>query len=393
VETAIRGRGHSGESERLATCVALPSAKHPHLLVVDDSREVARRALETYTDARRRVRAAAALLAAGARADLPQLIGDRVHVSPAVDQPLIARPPLTEYLADVLDRDDLVVAVRMGGQRPNRKPVLQLLTRTGQILAYAKVGWNDLTRALVRNEAEILVAFAESRGEPASFSVPTLIHAGRCGELDVLVIAPVSPVSWLSGRPPLAEVLAASREIASLNPQTREPLAESAWWRDTRARLDGLHGIVRESRFEVLLDLLALIEERYGDAELLFGGWHGDWTCWNMGRRGSKLVILDWERSGPTVPVGLDAAHYDFDAAVMFRRKPSLESVRQLLGGGGSLLPAFAPSPRLARLFVSLDLLEMVLRFEEARSAGLDIIDTVYFGALRSAVLAPPTHG
>jgi hypothetical protein len=394
VETTVGPVERADESNAVATFVALPSAKHPHLLVLDESREVAHRALWSYTDVRRRVRAATALLGAGARAGLPQLVGDRVRVSLPVDRATRnqVRPPLTRYLADVLDRDDLAIAVRMGGPRPNRKPVLQILTRSGQVLAYAKVGWNDLTRSLLRNEAEVLGAFAESSAEPASFSVPTLIHAGQCDELDVLVIAPVSPVPWLRGRAPLPQVLAATFELASLKSETRQQLATSGWWQDTRTRLDTLRGFVRDSRFEVLQDLLGLIEQRYGDVELAFGGCHGDWTCWNMGRRGSKLVVLDWERSGPVVPVGLDAAHYDFDAAVMFRKRPPLEAVRQLLDGGGSLLPVFAPTPRLARLLVALDLLEMVLRFEEARSAGLDIVDTVYFGALRSALLSPSTH-
>jgi hypothetical protein len=121
---------------------------------------------------------------------------------------------------------------------------------------------------------------------------------------------------------------------------------------------------------------------------VMFGAYHGDWTCWNMGRRDGKLVVFDWERSRPGVPLGVDAAHFDFDYAVKFRRKPPLAAVARLLEGRGYLLPALFRDSRLVRLLVSLDLLEMVLRFEEARSGGLDILDTIYFGTLRSAVLS-----
>jgi hypothetical protein len=394
VETTVGGGGDTRESGTLATFMALPSAKHPHLLVPYESRNAASRALQNYTDARLRIRAGAAILGAGLSAGIPQLFGQRVRVSLAVDRTPddSVRPPLNQYLADVLGRRDLEIAVRMGGPRPNRKPVLQVLTRSGQILAYAKVGWNDLTRSLVRNEADVLTTFAQNATEPTTFSVPELIHTGTCGDLDVLVIAPVSPMSWLGRTASRTQLVAASLEIGSLTPTSRRELVTSSYWQNTRSRLDALSGVVRDSRFEVLQDLLGLIEQRYGDDEIAFGRCHGDWTCWNVGRRDSKLFVLDWERSTPVVPVGLDAAHYDFDLAVKFHKRAPLETVWQLLNGGGSLLPALAPDPGLARLLLSLDLLEMVLRFEEARLAGLDIVDTIYFGALRSAVFSPPTH-
>jgi hypothetical protein len=390
VETVVGGAERVRDAATLGSFIALPSATHPHLLVPDESRVIVRRALESYTDARRRIRAAAGLLAAGAGAGLPQLVGDRVRVSVARhgasdDQ---IRPPLTKYVADVLGRTDLELAVRMGGRRPNRKPVLQVLSRSGDVLAYVKVGWNTLTRSLVRNEADVLLELARNSNEATSFSVPAVIHAGKCGDLEVLIIAPVSPMPWFRRPASRSQLLTTSMEIASLKPRSRQRLATSAWWQNTDARLDALSDFVRASRLEVLHDLAASIEQEYGDADVEFGGWHGDWTCWNIGQVDARLVVMDWERSGPVVPVGLDAAHYDFDASVKFRKRPPLEAVQHLLAGGGSLLPAVAPDARLARLLLSLDLLEMVLRFEEARSEGLDILDTVYFGALRSAVLS-----
>jgi hypothetical protein len=390
VETTI-GLGVP-DSLTLARFVALPNARRPHLLVPDEP-HLAQRALQGHTDARRRIRAATTVLAAGARAGVVQLIGDRVRVSLDPDRGSDdqIRPSLTEYLAGVFGRRDLDIAVRMGGRRPNRKPVLQILTQSGEVLAYAKVGWNALTRSLVRNEAQVLEKFGRNATKPSSFSVPTVIHAGQCGDLDVLVLAAVPQTPLFAKAPSRRGLLAASREISSLERGGRAQLATSTWWHATCTRLDALRGSMRRSRFEVLQELVGSIGERSGDVELAFGGWHGDWTCWNIRKRNGTLVVLDWERSGALVPVGLDAARYDFDAAVKLRKRPPLETVQRLLTGGGSLLPAFAPDARLARLLVSLDMLEMVLRFEEARSEGLDILDMVYFGALRSAVLTVDT--
>jgi hypothetical protein len=390
VETTIGARAQEDGGEALGTFVALLSAEHPHLLLPYSSRQVAGRALQHYTDARRRIRAATALLGVGVRAGIPHILGDMVQVSRPADsrdaQP--ARPILKDYLADVLQRPDIELAVRMGGHRPNRKPVLQILSPAGDVLGYAKVGWNTLTRSLIRNEAKVLADFAERPTEPQAFAVPRLVHTGQCGDLDVLVIAAVAPLPTLGRGIYKNELLAASREIGTLEENTREELAASSWWHDIRARLERLRGVVRGSRFEVLRDLTGLIEERHGRTQVTFGGCHGDWTCWNMGRRDGKLVVLDWERSRPQVPVGLDAAHFDFDYAVKFRRRRPLVAVARLLEGRGYLLPALVREARLVRLLVALDLLEMVLRFEEARSGGLDILDTVYFGSLRSAVLS-----
>ena len=379
----------STPSETVAEFVALPNARQAHLLVPVDSPPAARQALRNYNDARRAIRGGAAVLGFAARMGILGLVGERVTVWQRPDP---ARSDhagrLDAYLAEVLDVPEVRIAVRMGGRRPNRKPVLQVLTPKGDILAYAKLGWNATTRSLVRNEARVLDEFARSTGSPRSFSTPQVIHSGDFGSLAVLVMAPVSPAGWLSTRPSRTELEEVAREIAALRPVTQERLVVSDFWQETRARLEKLRDSLRPTRYEVLEGLTSRLEERYGDAEIHFGEWHGDWTRWNMARDGSRLMIFDWERSGRRVPVGIDAAHYDFDFAVKFHKHSALETVPALLLGGGTVLPSFT-SDVAARLLVALDLLEMVFRYEEARVAGLDIEDTLYFGAFRAAVLAP----
>jgi hypothetical protein len=387
VEVTVGSKDTGEGMKALAEFAALPSPTHPHLLVPVDSREAAQRALQNYMDARRTVRAAAAVLALGVRAGILPALRQHVRVSAAPGhQP---GPGLASYLRDVLGRDDLRIAVRMGGQRPNRKPVLQVLTPSGGILAYVKVGWNDLTRSLVRNEIEVLRALTESGKEPRTFAFPAVLHSGRWDDLEVLVMAPVAQAPWRRGVGSEDELAAIAREVAALTPESRHELGTSDYWKTTRSRLDALSSSVRPSRLNVVHDLVARLEDRYGGTELHFGECHGDWTRWNMAGQATKVMIFDWERSGRRVPVGMDAAHFDFDLAVKWRRKAPLYAVRSLLTGGGTVLPHFTSSAVPARVLISLDLLEMLLRYEEARSAGLDIPDTLYFGAFRSAVLSP----
>jgi len=390
VAVAVGKASGSARSNKIAEFVVLPSARHAHLLVPVDSHAAARQALRNYNDARRAIRGGAAMLGFAAGMGILGLVGERVTVwqRPNGGRSSESVGRLDVYLAEVLDVPEVRIAVRMGGRRPNRKPVLQILTPSGDVLAYAKLGWNPTTRALVRNEARVLDAFARSTRPLRSFTTPDVIHSGDFGDLSVLVMAPVSPAGWLSTKPSSTELEEVAREIAALRPVTRERLAVSDYWQEMRARLEKLRDSLRPTRHEVLEGLTSRLEERYGDAEISFGEWHGDWTRWNMARDGSQLMILDWERSGRRVPVGIDAARYDFDFAVKFHKHPSLEVVRSLLVGGGTVLPSFT-SDVAARLLVALDLLEMVFRYDEARVAGLDVEDTLYFGAFRAAVLAP----
>src|SRR5918911_4649233 len=69
------GEHAAAAPENLAAFVAIPSARHPHLLVPFRSREAAARALRSYTDARRRVRAGAAALGTAIRLGLPHWLG------------------------------------------------------------------------------------------------------------------------------------------------------------------------------------------------------------------------------------------------------------------------------------------------------------------------------
>jgi hypothetical protein len=59
-----------------------------------------------------------------------------------------------------------------------------------------------------------------------------------------------------------------------------------------------------------LLAALDRIEQHHGDVTVRVGAWHGDFTPWNMSRRGDELLLWDWERFETGVPAGLDRCHY-----------------------------------------------------------------------------------
>jgi hypothetical protein len=92
-----------------------------------------------------------------------------------------------------------------------------------------------------------------------------------------------------------------------------------------------------------------------------------------MRRLDGRLVVWDWERSRDGVPVGIDAAHYGLLVALNVRKLPPPRAVADTLERAPGWLSGLDQPAGAARVIVCLELLEMSLRFAEARSAGVTL--------------------
>lgn len=232
----------------------------------------------------------------------------QLHRAPGV---ALTLPPfaLVEELAAQLGQPELVAAVTIGARRRNRKPVLQLIRPDGRVVGFAKIGWSDLTREMVTNEYRVLRAVEGTL--PEGIVAPTVLLAEEGDDLVVAVTAELRPPRFDRGQGPTnAEVV---RAIAAAGPTTgraswpgtpfaRSTVAASATVADAVAV--GVDGLV---------DLDRLVAA-HGETELPVGLWHGDFTPWNLVRRGSTLLLWDWELAGWDRPVGFDALHHTFEA-------------------------------------------------------------------------------
>ena len=140
--------------------VVLPSLRRPGMLVPvrfgAGAAAAARQFLLLPGRAGGAATEAAALML---RTGLPQRIARSrltVAVAPSVAEAELPQLVLRRHLAETLAAGRVELAVRIGATRPNGKPVVQVSRPDGRVLAYAKVGWNDLTRPLVAAEAEAL---------------------------------------------------------------------------------------------------------------------------------------------------------------------------------------------------------------------------------------------
>ena len=268
---------------------------------------------------------------------------------------------IEKYLATCLGTE-VRVGVLLGTRRANQKPVLQVFDRSGALIAYAKVGHNALTAALVEREAEALTTI--SRLAPRSFQAPRVLHLGQWSGLEVLVISPLS--TNRRHAVPGAVRLAAMREVAHLTDTTESPLTASAFWSRVRADARRLADRPRGDRF---LGTIEALEQRHGADVVPMGAWHGDWGGWNMGMGEGGLKLWDWERFGDGVPIGFDAVHYAAQEVQPGRRDTARQE-RRFFAGVSELLESLGVDRTRHDLTVELYLLDVALRYEDALTLG-----------------------
>ncbi|MBY8875308.1 hypothetical protein K7640_26085 [Micromonospora sp. PLK6-60] len=284
-------------------------------------------------------------------------------------------PVLTVAVPDRVDPAEVLLAEHLGraaGRRwhaaigirppdPHHKPTLQLFDDRGAAQGYAKIGWNDATRAMVVAEAAALRALPRDGGDLPE--VPRLLAETRWGELAVTLVAPMpARVRALPRpeRPRVAAMLAVARRAGA--PAESRPLAGSPFLAGLTARAERAGGPAR--------DAVAALAARDGATTVEFGHWHGDWVPWNLGGHAGRLWAWDWENSGPDRPVGFDLAHQGFQSALSLRGRAVPEATADMVALLDRYGAAFGLDPARRRFVADAYLVELWLRTAELAAGG-----------------------
>jgi hypothetical protein len=222
--------------------------------------------------------------------------------------------------------------------------------------------------------------------------VPALLHAGSWRDLELMIVAPISfgARRRFLEHPPLP----ATDEVGQLAAPARMTLGTSEHWRATIRRIAATHHLDPSEPAPRLHAVAQEIERRYASLVLWFGSWHGDWVPWNMAYHRGVLHVWDWERAGVHAPRGLDAIHFDYQAELGLRKTAPVPALDATLHRAGDLLGVLDVDPALRVPLLALHLLEMSLRFDEARSAGVVTSDPKYLPALEQLLRrTPPSPG
>lgn len=215
---------------------------------------------------------------------------------------------ILDLVRDALKRSDARFAIYQGKASPVRKPTLLALDESGTPLAFAKVGWNSVTRELVRNEYNTLTLLARHK-----------LHRGRAarvlGYLDfshsnVVLSEPMLGVQH-SGEFRLTSLHSAFlQEVASLELR-HVGLLESPFWARINKRLAVLREHLTPGQVEVLETGLELLERGIGNEVLPWTLRLGDFLPWNFGidQPTQRIEVVDLEFAEMDSLIGWDLFH------------------------------------------------------------------------------------
>jgi Phosphotransferase enzyme family len=374
VEVVVGGPAPDGAGA-FARWGVLPALSHPRVLVPLASRRAAAEAVRQYSDGMtQRARLAKAAVGLGLRSGALQWwLGRRGLLVHAVGP--VVGTLLGDHVAAALGRSDLAAAIALGPVRPNRKPVVQLIGRDGHPVGYMKVGWNELTRRLVRSEAAMLRRLAGAG--PRGFTAPGLLHQGQWQGLDITISSALPHRLWRRGRRYALPPVAVSAEIAALGGVEVTPLGESPWFSGLRERLAPLRqaavGRSDTAGPGAAATLDATLERLEGQAatRLAFGTWHGDWGPWNLRTTPDRLLVWDWERSGDGVPLGFDLLHFGYQTALQGLGQPPARAAATGRDRAAPLLAELGQLAGVEELLCDLYLLERLCRAAEAEVSAV----------------------
>jgi hypothetical protein len=280
----------------------------------------------------------------------------RVETPPGIET-------IEAYLTDLMMRD-IRVGMYLGPARANRKPVLQLLTRSGETVGFAKIGVSPLTSRLVRAERDALTLLGQAN--LAEFTIPQVLHYDVWHGLDVLVLSALP--TWQRRRPiPSARLAASMRELASVGGLRRETVADSGYLQRLRAKLAAADQGTEQA---ALMQALHGLAAHANGTMLSFGSWHGDWAPWNMAHTGRGLMVWDWERFTSGVPEGFDALHYWLQTELKMWHRDPRDAAARVIQDSPQLLSPFGIDTAAARLTAVLYLADLATRYLVDRQAA-----------------------
>jgi len=262
---------------------------------------------------------------------------------------------LLDYLREAIAQDDALFAIHFGAPGPVRKPVIAIMSRQGQTLGFAKIGWNVQTVSLIENEKRSLDALA---ARPLQFGrFPKARHFARWNDRCVLITDPL----------PLQGGRRTDRRLRPLHVQflieiavisvVRGSFRESGFFSRLRVRLDCLRDTIPVDHARILEKALDSLTASLGTIDIPWVWRLGDFTPWNTGieKKAGRIACIDVEYADRDSIPGWDIFHFLRQAAGQNSGKVDIASAAQRDGlayfEALSIYPRLIPTLYAAYLF------------------------------------------
>lgn len=217
---------------------------------------------------------------------------------------------ILDHLKNIFGRNDLRVAIATGTPGPQRKPVLLVMSSKGESLGYVKVGWNEQTRHLIKNEKRALEVF---NSYPFEYGVlPRAIYFANLDDKSLLITEPLSLGDKHRSRAKLEDLHVQFLMEVSRVSVIKEKFIKSRFFSRLSSRLNDIKAYIPSYQMQVLEEALDLLVLRLGSVELPWFWCLGDFVPWNIGidRDVHKIIAIDVEyAAGGSVP-GWDIFHF-----------------------------------------------------------------------------------
>lgn len=204
----------------------------------------------------------------------------------------------------VFSEADLCCAYFTGTAGPHRKTAVQIMTRSGEIVGYAKISRDPAVKTYLENEARVLNEIAGLG--LACVETPRLLEWCKGDGNAAWVVtdslrAPGQSVLLGLGAPHYAFLAELATKTARLGEggatlaalcrevETLSPRLEGEWV----ARIE--EGVKHVTKVVASLPVVMA---------------HGDFTPWNSFLAGDRLYVFDWEYAHPVYPLGYDEIHF-----------------------------------------------------------------------------------
>jgi hypothetical protein len=365
---------------------ALPGLKRPRVLLPLDCPPIAMQSvLRTYAASSSDLwmRLAARLLGAAAAIGLlPLFLRKRTVcvVGSCGDE----TSELHRFLARILMRDDFSLAFRIAPDRPNGKPVVQVIGKTGEVLCFAKIAVDEATRQILLEEFHNIEKV--TRSAPPLLHLPPILFQGGWNGLQVLVVAPLAGRAVRCNDVPDA-VLSASNSLARSLPSPPQLAVTTEFWRNLSARSDQESHLLGSAAADLVRRARVEIDRRFSSMKIPLGLSHGDWIPPNMSVGADCAVnVWDWEFLEVDVPQGLDTVQFSIFLAMSSTSSPSAQATRAMRTAHHALKRQ-GLDPASAPLLALLCVIRALLCHSRSRSLGKAVpIDMRYVRLLNALI-------